>query len=178
MSYKNWRNITIENEIKEYVIEICNNLLERLNCPEKIIEENGISLGSGSSGIIILLNEINKVLNIDTRELIHQYICYSEKYIYQNLGVFSLYEGITGFNYAVSIINNNTGDYANLLLELDKLFIKGVASGKCGFHTLRAFSPLIPMVCRLFTNYSYTLSIIYNKLFSLTLKSPLLLYYL
>lgn len=126
MSYKNWRNITIENEIKEYVIEICNNLLERLNCPEKIIEENGISLGSGSSGIIILLNEINKVLNIDTRELIHQYICYSEKYIYQNLGVFSLYEGITGFNYAVSIINNNTGDYANLLLELDKLFIKGV----------------------------------------------------
>ena len=26
----------------------------------------------------------------------------------------------------------------------------GVASGKCGFHTLRAFSPLIPMVCRLF----------------------------
>ena len=28
--------------------------------------------------------------------------------------------------------------------------IKGVASGKCGFHTLRAFSPLIPMVCRLF----------------------------
>lgn len=54
----------------------------------------------------------------------------------------------------------------------------GVASGKCGFHTLRAFSPLIPMVCRLFTNYSYTLSIIYNKLFSLTLKSPLLLYYL
>ena len=56
--------------------------------------------------------------------------------------------------------------------------LNGVASGKCGFHTLRAFSPLIPMVCRLFTNYSYTLSIIYNKLFSLTLKSPLLLYYL
>ena len=54
----------------------------------------------------------------------------------------------------------------------------GVASGKCGFHTLRAFSPLIPMGCRLFTNYSYTLSIIYNKLFSLTLESPLLLYYL
>ena len=27
---------------------------------------------------------------------------------------------------------------------------EGVASGKCGFHTLRAFSPLIPMVCRLF----------------------------
>ena len=26
----------------------------------------------------------------------------------------------------------------------------GVASWKCGFHTLRAFSPLIPMVCRLF----------------------------
>lgn len=26
----------------------------------------------------------------------------------------------------------------------------GVASGKCEFHTLRAFSPLIPMVCRLF----------------------------
>ena len=25
----------------------------------------------------------------------------------------------------------------------------GVASGKCGFHTLRAFSSLIPMVCRL-----------------------------
>ncbi len=58
------------------------------------------------------------------------------------------------------------------------LLNNGVASGKCGFHTLRAFSPLIPMVCRLFTNYSYTLSIIYNKLFSLTLKSPLLLYYL
>ena len=61
------------------------------------------------------------------------------------------------------------------LIELLEI---GVASGKCGFHTLRAFSPLIPMVCRLFTNYSYTLSIIYNKLFSLTLKSPLLLYYL
>ena len=61
------------------------------------------------------------------------------------------------------------------LIELLEI---GVASGKCGFHTLRAFSQLIPMVCRLFTNYSYTLSIIYNKLFSLTLKYPLLLYYL
>ena len=30
------------------------------------------------------------------------------------------------------------------------LAVIGVASGKCGFHTLRAFSPLIPMVCRLF----------------------------
>ena len=28
--------------------------------------------------------------------------------------------------------------------------IKGVSSGKCGFHTLRAFSQLIPRVCRLF----------------------------
>ena len=35
-------------------------------------------------------------------------------------------------------------------LFFDKLSLKGVASGKCGFHTLRAFSPLIPMVCRLF----------------------------
>ncbi|WP_283700142.1 DNA cytosine methyltransferase, partial [Clostridium perfringens] len=25
----------------------------------------------------------------------------------------------------------------------------GVSPRKCGFHTLRAFSPLIPMVCRL-----------------------------
>ena len=33
------------------------------------------------------------------------------------------------------------------LIELLEI---GVASGKCGFHTLRAFSPLIPMVCRLF----------------------------
>ena len=28
--------------------------------------------------------------------------------------------------------------------------IKGVASGKCGFTTLRAFSPLILRVCGLF----------------------------
>ncbi len=29
-------------------------------------------------------------------------------------------------------------------------YILGVSSGKCGFHTLRAFSQLIPRVCRLF----------------------------
>ncbi|MFY8264037.1 hypothetical protein ACOT7R_14170 [Clostridium perfringens] len=28
--------------------------------------------------------------------------------------------------------------------------INGVSPRKCGFHTLRAFSPLIPIVCRLF----------------------------
>ena len=32
----------------------------------------------------------------------------------------------------------------------NRKLLYGVASGKCGFHTLRAFSPLIPMVCRLF----------------------------
>ena len=40
----------------------------------------------------------------------------------------------------------------NINIDKDKAIkmLIGVASGKCGFHTLRAFSPLIPMVCRLF----------------------------
>ena len=46
-------------------------------------------------------------------------------------------------------------DNGEMALEIAEALIKssaidGVASGKCGFHTLRAFSPLIPMVCRLF----------------------------
>ena len=74
---------------------------------------------------------------------------------------------------------NDKADTVGLLYrEGYKIVDIGVASGKCGFHTLRAFSPLIPMVCRLFRNYFYTLSIIYNMLFSLILKSPSPLYYL
>ena len=39
----------------------------------------------------------------------------------------------------------------NLIIDSGRgLYLIGVASGKCGFHTLRAFSQLIPMVCRLF----------------------------
>ena len=91
--------------------------------------------------------------------------------------------GYEEFDSEVEVLNlfevlTEKEEYIMKLIYINYLSISGVASGKCGFHTLRAFSPLIPMVCRLFTNYSYTLSIIYNKLFSLTLKSPLLLYYL
>ncbi|MCX0369153.1 hypothetical protein LI062_17600, partial [Clostridium perfringens] len=33
-------------------------------------------------------------------------------------------------------------------LEKEKEYQTGVSSGKCGFHTLRAFFQLIPRVCR------------------------------
>ena len=54
------------------------------------------------------------------------------------------------------VILNDSLRISNTLKGFELLYnsilsvLPGVASGKCGFHTLRAFSPLIPMVCRLF----------------------------
>lgn len=115
------------------------------------------------------------------------YLCFSIGVIWGNIDyfifnnekfLFSNYIIISTSLFLIIIIIIAAGVELYSTVNNYNLLNNGVASGKCGFHTLRAFSPLIPMVCRLFTNYSYTLSIIYNKLFSLTLKSPLLLYYL
>nr|WP_243425103.1 lanthionine synthetase C family protein [Clostridium sardiniense] len=99
-------------------------MINRLSNPKDTIVNEDISLASGTAGIIIFLNEIDKVLNIDTKELIHKYIIFSNDYICNYLNDFSLYSGITGFNYAISLINEDTGNYSKLLKTLDDLFIE------------------------------------------------------
>ena len=46
--------------------------------------------------------------------------------------------------------DENSNENTNVNENENCPMILGVASGKCGFTTLRAFSTLIPMVCRLF----------------------------
>lgn len=120
----NWAGLKIDNNYKNIIEDLCIELLNRLSNPKDVIIDGDISLASGSSGIIIFLNEINKVLGIDTSELIHKYVKFSEYYLYNYLQNFSLYNGITGFNYAISLVNNDTGNYSKLIESLDKLFIK------------------------------------------------------
>lgn len=120
----NWAGLQIDDYYKNTVENLCMELIQRLSNPKDVIPNGDVSLSSGSSGIIILLNEINKVLGINTDELIHKYIQYSNDNLYNYLKDFSLYSGITGFNYAVSLVNNDTGNYSKLIQSLDDLFIK------------------------------------------------------
>lgn len=79
-------------------------------------------------------------------------INFEEIFSYYKNFVFSLAKKYFIFDY----INDISSKLWSIVSILDiskfknSIEIDGVASGKCGFHTLRAFSPLIPRVCRLF----------------------------
>ena len=89
-----------------------------------------------NNSISIFINFLLSIMGIVTIVLYNSSIEYS-------LGLFII---LIGFIYVQieRIISMHNKSEKRLLL------ISGVASGKCGFTTLRAFSPLILRVCGLF----------------------------
>lgn len=116
-------NKLITCQQKEVIIELCNIYLDRIKKPQDVLPDCDISLAKGAAGIILLLSEINKVLHVNTDEIIFDYLQYIKKNIPSYSRTMGLYVGITGLAYAVSFQNERTGQYNKLLLSLDKVII-------------------------------------------------------
>lgn len=114
-----------ENERKIIIQNICERYyIEKVFDYNKYFQKDlagEVNLGEGSAGIIIFLLLLQKQMKIDCEELLHEFIKLSVKKIEREGVGISLYDGITGFNYALFLLNRETGNYTNLLSKLDNM---------------------------------------------------------
>jgi hypothetical protein len=116
---KNWKNIEIQEQQYLEISKLCEEAVKRYKDPSKFFGDNCLRLADGVPGMLMMYNEIQKVLKIPTNKLMYDYIEYTLEKVDFSFNDFSLYNGISGFNYAIRLINRDTGSCIKLLQKMD-----------------------------------------------------------
>lgn len=115
----NWANYSIEPSDEVKIKEVCNELFFRLTDCQRVMPNKDISLAHGIAGVILFMNECSNVLGIDSDEYIHSYVKYASDILLDYSQNISLYTGLSGFSYVISLIHDSNGNYNRLLTSLD-----------------------------------------------------------
>ncbi|ETT44678.1 lanthionine synthetase C family protein [Paenibacillus sp. FSL P4-0338] len=133
----NW--IPVEGELREQILIVLRKIIIKYKDPEKLISlittlensnvteveyKTGVSLGSGLTGICLLLGQLDQLFPTEDWDVIgHEYLVLLNKHMQENgINDLSLYNGLAGILVGVRALSRNGTRYTQMLDTLASLY--------------------------------------------------------
>ncbi|MEQ6101922.1 lanthionine synthetase C family protein [Staphylococcus saccharolyticus] len=116
----------VEEIIKEEIAFLSNYKNATIQIENNSEHWSSYTLSHGYPGLILFLNEYQRLYNINLERLIHQYILKIGRELERGVEGFSLYSGLSGIAFSIDIISKDNNNYQIILNNIDDHLIRFV----------------------------------------------------